>query len=190
LNRGNPHCIHREIQHDIKRGATTMQWRIKHGDILDERADVLVCSANPYLTLSGGVGGAFLLRYGDAMQRELERYLAKSQRRFVDQGEVVPMPACSTPYKAVFHAVGVDAFYQSSAEVITQVVTKALEMAAELEASQVALSAIATGYGRLSLSEFANGIKPVMKREFPPIAEIVLCLQNQGSAETLEQLLT
>lgn len=166
-----------------------MKWRIKHGDILDEPADVLVCSANPYLTLSGGVGGAFLLRYGDAMQREMERYLAKNQRRYVAQGEVVAMPACGSPYKAVLHPVGVDAFYQSSAEVITIVVSKALEMAADLEANQVTLSAIATGYGRLSLSEFADGIKPVMKREFPPITEVVLCLQNHASAEILGDLL-
>jgi O-acetyl-ADP-ribose deacetylase (regulator of RNase III) len=166
-----------------------MQWTIKHCDILDEPADVLVCSANSYLTLSGGVGGAFLLRYGDAMQRELEDFLSKSDRRYVPRGEVVRMPACGSPYKAVLHAVGVDAIYQTSPEVITAVVTKALEAAAELAASKVALAAIATGYGRLSLGDFANGLRPVMERKLPPIKEVVLCLQNQESAEILNELL-
>jgi hypothetical protein len=34
-----------------------MFWHIRRGDILDEMAEVLVCSANPFLTLSGGVAG-------------------------------------------------------------------------------------------------------------------------------------
>jgi O-acetyl-ADP-ribose deacetylase (regulator of RNase III) len=45
-----------------------MKWHVHPGDILDIPADVLVSSANVYLTLSGGVGGAFLRRYGVAMQ--------------------------------------------------------------------------------------------------------------------------
>src|SRR5437763_11221519 len=58
------------------RGDLLMHWRIRHGDILDEPADVLICSANPFLTLSGGVGGALLLRYGPSLQSELNEYLA------------------------------------------------------------------------------------------------------------------
>lgn len=49
-----------------------MRWTLKSGDILDEPADVLVCSANVFQNLSGGVGGAILLRYGDAVQRLCE----------------------------------------------------------------------------------------------------------------------
>ena len=41
---------------------SNMLWRLCVGDILDVPADVLVCSANVYLNLSGGVGGAFALR--------------------------------------------------------------------------------------------------------------------------------
>ena len=36
-----------------------MRWTIKHGNILNEPADVLICSANPFLNLSGGVGVGF-----------------------------------------------------------------------------------------------------------------------------------
>lgn len=58
-----------------------MRWIVKHDDILDEPADVLVCSANPWLNLSGGVGGEILLRYGPQMQEELHRLLAGRGRR-------------------------------------------------------------------------------------------------------------
>ncbi len=102
-----------------------MRWSVKHGDILDEPADVLICSANPWLNLSGGVGGEFLLRHGPRMQEELHHHLAARSLRAVPQGEVVPCGPCGTPYKAVLHAVVVDCFYGSSPEVVRGVVSKA-----------------------------------------------------------------
>lgn len=165
-----------------------MKWVLRQTDILDEPADVLVCSANPYLNLSGGVGGAFLLRYGDEMQQELHSYLSQNNMRYVERGQVVPMPPCGSPYKAVFHAVGVDAFYDSSAEVVTTVTQKALRMADELRASKVALAAIATGYGRLSLEEFAAGIRPLMDLPYPNLTETVVCLRKQDDIDTLSEI--
>jgi uncharacterized protein (TIGR02996 family) len=87
-----------------------MRWAVKHGDVLDEPADVLVCSANVWLNLSGGVGGEVLLRHGPQMQLELHHYLADRGLRSVGQGEVVPCGPCGTPFKAVLHAVAVDCF--------------------------------------------------------------------------------
>ena len=49
-----------------------MRCTLKAGNILDEPADVLVCSANPHLTLSGGVGADLLARYGGRMQSALQ----------------------------------------------------------------------------------------------------------------------
>src|SRR6476659_2886089 len=91
-----------------------MLWQLHHGDILDVPADVLVCSANVYLTLSGGVGGALLLRYGPEMQAVLSRHLADRVLRHVERGSVVEAPPCGSPYRAVIHAVAVDGFYESS----------------------------------------------------------------------------
>lgn len=162
-----------------------MRWIIKHGDILNQRADVLICSANVYLNLSGGVGGEILRRYGPAMQDALHGHLAQIGRRFVDRGEVVVVPACGTPYKAVVHAVAVDAFYGSSAAIVESTVRKALTAAAEAGAGSVALTALATGYGRLPLVEFARGIAPLMAMEFPPVREVILCLSRREQAEEL-----
>jgi O-acetyl-ADP-ribose deacetylase (regulator of RNase III) len=166
-----------------------MRWTLKQRDILDEPADVLVCSANPQLNLSGGVGGAFLVRYGDAMQRELHGYLSARGLRAVERGEVVQMPPCGSPYRAVLHAVGVDAFYDSSPDLVTSVVTRALQTAAALSASKVALTAIATGYGRLSLADFAAGIAPVMESGVPPIQEVAVCLRKREDVQELSELL-
>jgi O-acetyl-ADP-ribose deacetylase (regulator of RNase III) len=169
---------------------TIVRWTVKCGDILDEPADVLICSANVFLNLSGGVGGAILLRYGDAMQRELHDYLARQNRKFVRRGELVTSSPCGTPYKAVLHAVAVDGFYQSSPEIVREMVSSSLVRAAGLGARRVALTALATGYGRMSMKDFAAGIKPLLKTEWPPVAQVSICVRNATDCKTLSHLLS
>jgi O-acetyl-ADP-ribose deacetylase (regulator of RNase III) len=166
-----------------------MRWRLRQGDILDVPADVLVCSANVYLTLSGGVGGAFLLRYGPEMQTALERYLLDQGVRHVERGAVVEMPPCGSPYRAVLHAVAVDGFYASSSAVVGEVVAASLRRAAALSARTVALAGLAMGYGRLSVADFALGLGRVFGVAFPPIDEVVLCLRSGDDVEELLSLL-
>src|SRR4051812_22493006 len=103
-----------------------MKWQVSQGDILDVPADVLVCSANVYLALSGGVGGAFLLRYGAAMQEALLQHLASRGVRHLERGEVVTMPPCGSPYQAVLHAVAVDGVYDTTPEIVGEVVAESL----------------------------------------------------------------
>lgn len=43
---------------------------VKSGDILDERVDVLVSTANVHLLMTGGVNGAILMRDGESVQQE------------------------------------------------------------------------------------------------------------------------
>ena len=163
-----------------------MRWLLRHGDILDVSADVLICSGNVYLTLSGGVGGAFLLRYGPEMQTALDSYLLDRGVRHVERGAVVEMPPCGSPYRAVLHAVAVDGFYASSSEVVSEVVATSLSRAAVLQARRVALAGLAMGYGRLSVREFAAGLRRVIGRPFPPVEQVVVCLR---SADDVTELL-
>ena len=156
-----------------------MRWSVKCGDILNEPADLLVCSANVFLNLSGGVGGALLLRYGDAMQKELHGLLARRKLQFVQQGDVIVTLTAGLPYRAVLHAVAVDGFYRSSPQTVGAVVEKSLMLAAALGAKRVALTALATGYGRLSMTQFGKGIAPLIGREFLPVEEIVICVRNE-----------
>ncbi|HET6248757.1 MAG TPA: macro domain-containing protein [Tepidisphaeraceae bacterium] len=170
-------------------GAGITRWKLTHGDILDKPADVLVCSANVYLNLSGGVGGALLLRYGDAMQRELHRWLAERNRRFISPGMVVATSPCGAPYRAVLHAVAVDAFYQSSPALIRSAVLTAMEMSANLSAKRVALAALATGYGRMSMKQFAEGIAPLIGSPHLPIDDVTICVRTAADAEELANAL-
>jgi O-acetyl-ADP-ribose deacetylase (regulator of RNase III) len=165
--------------------AAAVRWVLTCGDILDLPADVLVCSANVYLNLSGGVGGEILRRYGDRMQRELHDYLRDRNLRFVPPGAVVRTSPCGTPFRDVLHAVAVDGFYQSSPARVRQVVETALTVAASLGARRVALTALATGYGRLSMRRFAEGIAPLTALEFPPLSEVFVCVRH---ADQLKEL--
>jgi O-acetyl-ADP-ribose deacetylase len=166
-----------------------MRWRVHQGDILDVPADVLVCSANVYLALSGGVGGAFLLRYGSAMQEALQRYLTVRGNRHVERGDVVALPPCGSPYRAVLHAVAVDGVYESSSSVVAEVLAESLSQAAALAANTVALAAVATGYGRLSIPDFAAGLRRVVREAFPPLERVTIGLRSSSDVEDLLALM-
>lgn len=164
-----------------------MKWVLTHGDILAVRADVLVCSANVYLNLSGGVGGEILRRHGDAMQKELHRYLDERRLRFVSPGAVVQTSSCGTPFRAVLHAVAVDAFYQSSPSVVGDVVASGLRAAANMGAASVALTALATGYGRLSMRQFADAVRPLAALELPPLETVIVCVRHGWERDELSK---
>ena len=166
-----------------------MRWQVYQGNILDVSADVLVCSANVFLALSGGVGGAFLLRYGPAMQEALQCYLNERGIRHVERGDVISLPSCGSPYRAVLHAVAVNGFYESSPTVVAEILTESLRQAAALTASTVALTAVATGYGRMSMPDFAVGLRRVVGDAFPPLERVTIGLRSSFDAEELLALM-
>ncbi|MBI5722515.1 MAG: macro domain-containing protein [Planctomycetes bacterium] len=154
-----------------------------------EPADVLICSANVSLNLSGGVGGEILRRYGDAMQRELHGFLSRQGIRHVQPGDVVPATAGGTHFRTVLHAVAIDGFYGSSPELVRLTVRTALEMAASQDARKIALTALATGYGPLTMSQFANAIHPLLALNMPPIKNVVICVLKDSEAAELNSIL-
>ena len=162
-------------------------WCLKESNILDEPADVLICSANVSLNLSGGVGADLLGRYGTKMQNELHHMIASRTPRAANRGEVFQYMGDELPYKAVLHAVAVDGWYHSTPLIVQEVIEKAFRMAAQYNARKVALTALATGFGDLTLEDFADGVRPLLNRDFPPLDEVCLCLMQ---AYRLEQLAT
>jgi len=167
-----------------------MRWTLKASNILDEPADALIVSANQTLLLSThGVGSALEERYGPKMQEDLKNIVAGRSHRYVSQGEVVPYVDSSLPYKVVLHAVAVDTWQNSTAKVVCGTVIRALKEAVKVDAKKVALSALATGAGNLSLPEFANGIKMMMASNFPPIEEVCICLLEEDRVTELAKLL-
>lgn len=166
-----------------------MRLRLYNGDIFDVSAEVLVCSANVFLNLSGGVGGELLSRFGAAVQDELHAQLPKKGSRCARPGDVILTRPRQTPYKAVLHAVAVDAFYDSSSPLITQIVRQALRLAAAEKAQTVALTALATGFGHLSVRQFAQGLRPLLQESFPPVEEIVVAIQGECDFDELRMSL-
>ena len=166
-----------------------MRWSAKQGDILVEPADVLICSANVGLNLSGGVGGEILRRYGDAMQNELHGFLAQRGLRHVQLGDVIRVSSGGAHFRAVLHAVAIDGFYGSSPELVRSTVRKALETAVSEGARKVALTAVATGYGPFTVSQFARAIQPLLTLNLPPIEEVVICVLKDSEVDELDAVL-
>ena len=164
-------------------GSTLTEWHIVAANAATLRADVLVCPANVFLTLSGGVGGELLLQYGDAMQGELRSWLAERGLRFVRQGDIIETSGGGSPYRAVLHAIAVDGFYQSSRDVVGRLISQCLDRANELGAASVVLPALATGYGRLPIQDFARSLLPMVDRTYTSIRRVTICVRRAGDIE-------
>ena len=144
-------------------------WRVVNTDIFDVNADGLICSANPSLNLSGGVVGAFLLRYGNEMQDYLHRHLRDRNSHYVERGGVIIAPPCNSPFIAVAHAVAIDAFYETSIGVICETYERALKQLAAENCRTVVASCLGCGYGRCPINEFIISIQSVVALSFPTV---------------------
>jgi O-acetyl-ADP-ribose deacetylase (regulator of RNase III) len=156
----------------------SVRWVLKVCNILDEPADVLICSANVSLNLSGGVGADLLGRYGTMMQSELHRVIAGRTPRAARQKEVIAYSGLELPYKAVLHAVAVDGWYHATPEAVQETIATAFRMAMKLGAKKVTLTALGTGFGNLTLPGFALALQPLLSIDYPPIEEVCLCLME------------
>ena len=151
-----------------------------HGDILDQTADGLICSANPHLNLSGGVGGEFALRYGGGMQGFLHDYLRRSNRPFLHAGSVVAAPSFGSPYATVVHAVAIDGFYDTDEDLVVEAYRNAF---AELSASgcrTVVAACLACGYGRFPDDRFASLMPRIAVLPAPGIESVQFCTTNSS----------
>jgi O-acetyl-ADP-ribose deacetylase (regulator of RNase III) len=173
-------------------------WTASVGDVLDLEADALICSANPSLNLSGGVGGELLLRYGQSMQECLHEWLRKSDRQSLSPGMAVAVPGGAAPYRVVIHAVAIDAFYDSSAEIIAHAYRSALAEASRVGCKAIAAACLACGYGRVGPSVFAAGIRPHIRHAVPGVeriefrstdADIIRAVQSELALGDSEQSL-
>jgi O-acetyl-ADP-ribose deacetylase (regulator of RNase III) len=104
-------------------------------------------------------------------------------------GTVVETAPHGLPVRAVLHAVAVDGFYESSVDRVRACVASALTMAADLDARRVALAALATGFGRMSLSAFATAVAPLLALDVPPVSEVTICVRHADERDGLARAL-
>src|SRR4051812_21569415 len=143
-----------------------MEIEILVGDVLDVRADVLISTANPWLQMTGGVNLKIILRpQGEFVHEELQRYLRATGRPYVEPATVVCTGPGSLPVKHILHAVAIDPSYDSSEALVADTIVKALSRACELDARTVTIPALATGFGPLSVQEFAAALSRATARD-------------------------
>src|SRR5262245_11260902 len=167
-----------------------MKIEVQTGDVLDVAADVLVSTANPWLQMTGGVNLAILLRtQGERIHEELQRYLPTTGRRLVEPGTVVRTGPGSLPVKHVLHAVAIDPSYDSSVELVASTIVTALTQARELGARAVSMPALGTGFGPLSMEDFATALLQVTRREWSPLETLTVVLRNEEDAAAVRHVL-
>lgn len=162
----------------------TPRVHVYAGDIFDVVADTLICSANVFLTLSGGVGGELLRRYGDPMQKPLFDHLQRLNQRHVPQGTVVTTGGGPGPWQTVLHAVCVDGMYDSAPNVVAKTLAKCWKQTTARGGKHASLPALATGYGHLAHAEFGAGLITALRASDTP-AQITVALPDPHHAADL-----
>jgi O-acetyl-ADP-ribose deacetylase (regulator of RNase III) len=161
------------------------RWCVSNTDILNAKSDGLICSANPSLNLSGGVGGAFLLGYGTEMQDFLHGQLRSSGRRFIEPGNAVMAPPCGSMYKAIAHAVAIDAFYDTNCTFIRSAYENAIHQLAAASCRTISAACLACGYGRCTISQFIESIEPLIAKPYANVDTITLVTTNTELADAI-----
>lgn len=162
---------------------------VRAGDVLDERVDLLICSANVSLNMSGGVNGAILARGGASVQAELRAHLDELGRRFVEPGTVVRTGPGPLRVKAILHAVAITAFYESDEPLVRRTLVAAFEAAERLGARTLAVPALATGYGPLDAAAFARALRAALDERAWPFDELRVVLRHERDVAAVRAIL-
>jgi O-acetyl-ADP-ribose deacetylase (regulator of RNase III) len=167
-----------------------MEIEVLVGDVLDVPADVLISTANPWLQMTGGVNLKIILRpQGELVHEELQRHLRATGNRYVEPGTVVCTGPASLPVKHILHAVSINPSYESSVELVAETIVTALTKARELGARTVTLPALATGFGPLSMEEFATALTRAATRDWSPLAKLMVVLRQEEDAAAVRAVL-
>ena len=167
-----------------------MEIEILVGDVLDVPADLLISTANSWLQMTGGVNLKIILRpQGEFVYEELQRHLRATGQRYVEPGTVVRTGPGSLPVNHILHAVSIEPSYDSSVELVTQTIVKALDQARGLEARTVTIPALATGFGPLSMEEFATALCCATARDWSPLEVLKVVLRQQEDVDTVRAVL-
>lgn len=167
-----------------------MNTEVLVGDVLDVPADVLISTANPWLQMTGGVNLAIILRpRGEVVAAELQQYLRAAGGRYVPPGTVVRTGPGSLPVKHILHAVAIDPSYDSSVQLVTATLGRALAVSQHLGARVVTVPALATGFGPLTVEDFALALKRATVCDWSPLEVLKVVLKTEENAEAVRAAL-
>lgn len=162
---------------------------VSQGNILESAADVLISPANPWLNMSGGINGEILSRCGMDIQNELNAYLDECGLKAVPGATVVPTKSVGLPFKHIVHAVAIDPFEDSSEHLVGRTLVAAFQLADAFGANSVSLPALATGYGPLSHTQFAQAFAKAMHDHYFLVERIFLVLDSEDAQQAVASIL-
>jgi O-acetyl-ADP-ribose deacetylase (regulator of RNase III) len=79
-------------------------------------------------------------------------------------------------------------FYNSSVELVSNLLKTALSEASQLGAKTVATPAIATGYGPLSMDQFSEAIRVALAQAYPGLEEVRIVLRDRDDADRVAKV--
>lgn len=163
-----------------------MEIELYQGSItdLDGEVEALVNAANTHMQMGAGVAGAIKQEGG----REIEEDAV--QKGPVPLGEALVSTAGNLRCKYVIHAAGMEPGGRASAESVRAATRNSLLQAEKLRVESIALPAIGTGVGGLSLEEAARGqIGEVRQfaKEAKHLKRIVFALFGEQAYELYRQ---
>ena len=127
-------------EHTLPSGQTLA---LHHGDLTEERVDVIVNAANEHLAHGGGVAGAIVRRGGYEIQRESDEWVRKNGPAGHDKPALTG--AGKLPCQAVIHAVGPVWGSGDEDRKLRAAYTSSLEMAHAQGFTSIAFPSISTG---------------------------------------------
>lgn len=159
-----------------------MKASVTIGDVFEHQADVLICPANPWLNLSGGVNGEILQRCGTPIQEELHNHLDKTGRKHLLPGSTAVTSAYGLNFKKIVHSVAIDAFYDTDKQIVTNALVESWRTASVYGAT-VCMPSVATGYGRLPFNDFASSFHSAISTLQEIDIDVLLVLRNQENLD-------
>jgi O-acetyl-ADP-ribose deacetylase len=156
-----------------------MDVTFKTGDIVDEEVEGLVCSGNVQLNMTGGVNGELLRRGGQKMQLDLHGFLKKQDKRYVEPGFVMAIGPAPSRFKCVVYTVAVDAFYESSVDLVAKALTSSLSIIEKAGCTTAAVPALATGYGNLSKEDFGKALRQCLDARAWTFSEVRVVMRQE-----------
>jgi len=119
----------------------TIRVQVLHGDITDDRSDIVVNPTNSTIQLAGpGVSGALLKKGGKELQSVCDALTSQGVR--LEEGRVVHTPATGAlKCKFVFHII----FESKDHKKFLKTIDTCLHKAEELKCNSIAFPAIGTG---------------------------------------------
>jgi O-acetyl-ADP-ribose deacetylase (regulator of RNase III) len=140
--------------------------------------------------MTGGVNLKIILRpRGELVHEELQAHLRAAGGRYVEPGTVVRTGPGPLPVRHILYAVAIDPSYDSSVELVAGTITEALTQARDLEARVVSIPALATGFGPLSMEDFATALARATRRDWSPLEALKVALLREEDAEVVRGVL-